>query len=102
MVCKQCKKAFRKDLRDFDEADQFCPHCDNEYFLPSASSGGYQQAAGLGDDNSQDQAKKHESLLESRVDKISHLDPRMIRDEDLDALDEELLGFEADMTTRLG
>jgi len=25
MACKACKKVFRKDLADFDEADEFCP-----------------------------------------------------------------------------
>jgi hypothetical protein len=34
-ACKKCKKVFRKDACDFDEADQFCPHCDNLYILPA-------------------------------------------------------------------
>ena len=32
-ACKKCKKAFRKDARDFDEADEYCPHCDNHFVL---------------------------------------------------------------------
>ena len=24
-ICKKCKKAFRKDITDFDEADEYCP-----------------------------------------------------------------------------
>jgi len=32
-VCKKCKKAFRKDAGDFDEADEYCPHCDNHFVL---------------------------------------------------------------------
>eukprot|EP01129_Flabellula_baltica_P006840 TRINITY_DN2610_c0_g1_i2.p1 TRINITY_DN2610_c0_g1~~TRINITY_DN2610_c0_g1_i2.p1 ORF type:complete len:112 (+),score=27.69 TRINITY_DN2610_c0_g1_i2:196-531(+) len=32
--CKTCKKVFRKDLRDWDESDNFCPHCDTEFILP--------------------------------------------------------------------
>jgi hypothetical protein len=27
----QCKKAFRKDMTTYEEADEFCPHCDNHY-----------------------------------------------------------------------
>ncbi|BFZ60027.1 hypothetical protein YB2330_001049 [Saitoella coloradoensis] len=36
LICKKCKKAFRKDLNagDFDdEADEYCPHCDNHFLL---------------------------------------------------------------------
>ncbi|KAG9240777.1 hypothetical protein BJ878DRAFT_524282 [Calycina marina] len=32
-ICKKCKKAFRKDSREFEEADQYCPHCDNQFIL---------------------------------------------------------------------
>ena len=34
MICKKCKKAFRKDVADMeapDEADEYCPHCDNHF-----------------------------------------------------------------------
>lgn len=24
-ACKKCKKVFRKDVNDFDEADEYCP-----------------------------------------------------------------------------
>lgn len=27
----QCKKAFRKDMAHYEEADEYCPHCDNHY-----------------------------------------------------------------------
>ena len=30
-ICKKCKKAFRKDVADFDESDEYCPHCDNHF-----------------------------------------------------------------------
>ena len=33
MLCKKCKKVFRKDMSDFEEADEFCPHCDNHYYI---------------------------------------------------------------------
>ncbi|KAI8049570.1 hypothetical protein BDF22DRAFT_699388, partial [Syncephalis plumigaleata] len=28
-ACKKCRKVFRKDLRDYEEVDEYCPHCDN-------------------------------------------------------------------------
>lgn len=30
-VCKKCKKAFRKDMTNYEESDEYCPHCDNHY-----------------------------------------------------------------------
>eukprot|EP00741_Cyanophora_paradoxa_P016448 tig00020918_g15881.t1 len=36
-ACKKCKKCFRKDVREFEEADEFCPHCDNHFILPAKS-----------------------------------------------------------------
>jgi len=32
-VCKKCKKAFRKDAQEFEESDEYCPHCDNHFVL---------------------------------------------------------------------
>ncbi|KAL2886199.1 putative zinc finger protein [Ceratocystis lukuohia] len=32
-ACKKCKKCFRKDAQEFEEADEYCPHCDNHYVL---------------------------------------------------------------------
>eukprot|EP00824_Muranothrix_gubernata_P005415 TRINITY_DN16984_c0_g1_i1.p1 TRINITY_DN16984_c0_g1~~TRINITY_DN16984_c0_g1_i1.p1 ORF type:complete len:133 (-),score=26.90 TRINITY_DN16984_c0_g1_i1:24-422(-) len=34
-ACKKCKKVFRKDITTFEEADEYCPHCDNHYILPA-------------------------------------------------------------------
>ena len=33
MACKKCKKTFRKDVSEFEEADEYCPHCDNHYII---------------------------------------------------------------------
>merc|ERR1712226_1730575 len=34
LACKKCKKVFRKDVNeDFEEADEFCPNCDNHYII---------------------------------------------------------------------
>lgn len=30
-MCKKCKKAFRKDMSEYEESDEYCPHCDNHY-----------------------------------------------------------------------
>jgi DNA-directed RNA polymerase subunit RPC12/RpoP len=30
-MCKKCKKAFRKDMAQYEESDEYCPHCDNHY-----------------------------------------------------------------------
>ena len=30
-ACKKCKKCFRKDVQEFEESDEYCPHCDNHF-----------------------------------------------------------------------
>lgn len=32
-ACKKCKKAFRKDMQEFEDSDEYCPHCDNHFVL---------------------------------------------------------------------
>lgn len=32
-ACKKCKKCFRKDAVEFEEADEYCPHCDNHFVI---------------------------------------------------------------------
>ncbi|KAL7749056.1 hypothetical protein RI367_005460 [Sorochytrium milnesiophthora] len=32
-ACKKCKKTFRKDMENYEEQDEFCPHCDNQYVI---------------------------------------------------------------------
>jgi ribosomal protein L44E len=42
MVCKKCKKAFRKDVKDMevpDKADEYCPHCDNHFLREAVTRG---------------------------------------------------------------
>lgn len=31
LTASQCKKAFRKDMTQYEEADEYCPNCDNHY-----------------------------------------------------------------------
>ncbi|TVY14020.1 Uncharacterized protein LARI1_G007694 [Lachnellula arida] len=37
-ACKKCKKAFRKDGQEFEESDEYCPHCDNHYVLEAVTA----------------------------------------------------------------
>lgn len=37
MLCKVCKRAFRVDITEFDEAREYCPHCDNHYYRPAVT-----------------------------------------------------------------
>ncbi|KAK4963935.1 hypothetical protein LTR66_012559 [Elasticomyces elasticus] len=32
-ACKKCKKCFRKDVQEFEESDEYCPHCDNHFII---------------------------------------------------------------------
>ena len=32
-ACKKCKKVFRKNIEEFEEADEYCPHCDNHFVI---------------------------------------------------------------------
>ncbi len=36
-ACKKCKKAFRKEASEFEESDEYCPHCDNHYVLEAVT-----------------------------------------------------------------
>ena len=36
-ACKKCKKVFRKNIEEFEEADEYCPYCDN-HFMPEAKT----------------------------------------------------------------
>jgi len=36
-ACKNCKKCFRKDAQDFDECDEYCPHCDNHFIIEAVT-----------------------------------------------------------------
>merc|ERR1711953_1169561 len=32
-ACKKCRKVFRKNIEEFEEADEYCPHCDNHWMI---------------------------------------------------------------------
>jgi len=37
-ACKKCRKVFRKDVSDWDESDEYCPHCDNHFVLEAKTA----------------------------------------------------------------
>ncbi|KAL2037710.1 hypothetical protein N7G274_009435 [Stereocaulon virgatum] len=37
-ACKKCRKCFRKDTQEFEESDEYCPHCDNHFVLEAKTS----------------------------------------------------------------
>ncbi|KAL3476446.1 hypothetical protein BJX99DRAFT_258382 [Aspergillus californicus] len=36
-ACKKCKKCFRKSGEEFEESDEYCPHCDNHFVLEAVT-----------------------------------------------------------------
>lgn len=36
-ACKKCKKCFRKNAQEFEESDEYCPHCDNHFVLEAVT-----------------------------------------------------------------
>ncbi|KKK17653.1 hypothetical protein P175DRAFT_0248995 [Aspergillus ochraceoroseus IBT 24754] len=36
-ACKKCKKCFRKDASEFEESDEYCPHCDNHFVIDAVT-----------------------------------------------------------------
>lgn len=30
-LCKNCRRAFRKEMTQYEQEDEYCPHCDNHY-----------------------------------------------------------------------
>ncbi|KZZ87991.1 hypothetical protein AAP_05257 [Ascosphaera apis ARSEF 7405] len=36
-ACKKCKKCFRKDVSEFEESDEYCPHCDNHFVIDAVT-----------------------------------------------------------------
>ncbi|ORX64164.1 hypothetical protein BCR32DRAFT_298183 [Anaeromyces robustus] len=78
-ACKKCKKCFRKDMLVYEEADEYCPHCDNHYVIEAKTP---QMAIGVeGED--------------------ARVDNRLLKDERMKMIDslEQELGL---LTERLG
>ncbi|CAG8435809.1 5991_t:CDS:2 [Ambispora gerdemannii] len=78
-ACKKCKKVFRKDMENYEENDEYCPHCDNHYVLEAKTP---QMSLGVeGED--------------------PRLDNRMLKDERI-KLDPQKSIFFPDFTERMG
>ncbi|CAG8108952.1 unnamed protein product [Penicillium olsonii] len=65
-ACKKCKKCFRKDAAEFDESDEYCPHCDNHFVIEAVEP----------------QAKLHVEGDDARMDSRMLKDERVARDEE--------------------
>ncbi|CAG7946419.1 unnamed protein product [Penicillium salamii] len=65
-ACKKCKKCFRKDAAEFEESDEFCPHCDNHFVIEAVEP----------------QAKLHVEGDDARMDSRMLKDERVARDEE--------------------
>ncbi|THG92676.1 hypothetical protein EW145_g8628 [Phellinidium pouzarii] len=61
-MCKQCRRAFRKDVAEYEESDEFCPHCDNHYAVAVI------------------EAKTPQPVLTVQTDDV-RVDARMLKDE---------------------
>ncbi|TQS37559.1 hypothetical protein Golomagni_01964 [Golovinomyces magnicellulatus] len=72
-ACKKCKKAFRKDAQEFEESDEYCPHCDNHFVLDAITP-----KMGLGVDG-------EDIRIDSRM--ISNRDSRVRREEERSIFD---------------
>ena len=33
LACKKCRKVFRKEMENYEKADEYCPSCDNHYVI---------------------------------------------------------------------
>ncbi|KAJ3194550.1 hypothetical protein HK101_002502 [Irineochytrium annulatum] len=66
-ACKKCKKVFRKDMTNYEESDEYCPHCDNQYVLDAKTPA---MAIGVeGDDpRMQRDARMKQMMLEDEAD----------------------------------
>lgn len=58
-ICKKCRRAFRKDLGTFEEADEYCPHCDNCYVIEAKTA---KPAIGLESEDARMDNSVHEAL----------------------------------------
>lgn len=66
-ACKKCKKCFRKHADEFEDSDEYCPHCDNHYVL---------------------EAVEPKAMLEVKGED-ARIDARMLKDERVRRADDE-------------
>lgn len=65
--CKKCKKVFRKDMTDYEEQDEFCPHCDNHYAIPAMATNTQPTMAIIQSDDPNELKKYGELIEDGRV-----------------------------------
>jgi hypothetical protein len=65
-------------FREYDEADEYCPHCDNHYILPAVTP---DTALGLGEGTLAAVKESTPSTTDAPLPALPRgfLDPRMIR-----------------------
>lgn len=75
-ACKKCKKCFRKDSREFEDSDEYCPHCDNHFVIEAKTPTPALKVEG-------EDARKDSRMLKD--DRIKEREYRTIFDPDDDA-----------------
>ncbi|KAJ5851485.1 uncharacterized protein N7529_010870 [Penicillium soppii] len=65
-ACKKCKKCFRKDAAEFEDSDEYCPHCDNHFVIDAVEP----------------EARLHVEGDDARMDNRMLKDDRVARDEE--------------------
>ena len=75
-ACKKCRKCFRKEVEQFEEADEYCPHCDNHFVLDAAVPKPALTVEG-------DDARVNARMLKD--DRVKDTGARTIFDPDMDA-----------------
>ncbi|OKL63961.1 hypothetical protein UA08_00497 [Talaromyces atroroseus] len=79
-ACKKCKKCFRKDTSEFEESDEYCPHCDNHFVI---------------------EAKTPQASLQVESDDV-RMDARMLKDDRVRGDTERSIFNIRDAADRLG
>jgi uncharacterized CHY-type Zn-finger protein len=79
-ACKKCKKCFRKNMEEFEDSDEYCPHCDNHFVL---------------------EAKEPKARLEVEGEDV-RIDARMLRDERVKAKEMATVWDDEGDAARLG
>ena len=79
-ACKKCKKCFRKNIEEFEDSDEYCPHCDNHFVI---------------------EAKEPKARLEVEGDDV-RIDSRMLRDERTKQREEVKIWDDEGEAARLG
>ncbi|KAI1615668.1 hypothetical protein EDD37DRAFT_495400 [Exophiala viscosa] len=79
-ICKKCKKAFRKNTKDWDESDEYCPNCDNHFVIDALTPKAALQVEG----------------------EDARVDARMLKDERVQQAEQRSIFDVKDAATRLG